>query len=193
MSHRISLISTHLEPSPTTLIPTSHQRTVLASSAAASTSSSKTQIQSSLKPPLMKSPITTHVLDTTNGVAASGIPVSLEILGPDGDLWTTLGKGYVYLHHSTHNTFFAKKIPTLNIRTTDKDGRIITLLSHTHILPPNTTYRLTFITKPYFELKSQPCFFPIAQIVFEVPLVPQSHYHVPLLLSCFSYSTYRGT
>ncbi|MGH9551215.1 MAG: hydroxyisourate hydrolase, partial [Terriglobales bacterium] len=53
-------------------------------------------------------------------------------------------------------------------------------------------YRLTFKTKDYFVATSVPAFYPYVPIVFEIRQ-PDQHYHVPLLLSPFGYSTYRGS
>ena len=69
--------------------------------------------------------------------------------------------------------------------TTDTDGRLRTLLT----TPPKAgSYRMTFNTGAYFPTG----FFPSVTITFTVEL-GQEHYHVPLLLSPFSYSTYRGS
>ncbi|KAJ8326387.1 hypothetical protein BDV3_005922 [Batrachochytrium dendrobatidis] len=125
---------------------------------------------------MSKSPITTHVLDTANGVAAEGVRTTLHVCNSiDGlsDSWTELGSG-----------------------STDKDGRCTQLMLQTngtyHTLVPGV-YRLTFATKDYFASKGSKCFFPSAQVIFEISNPPQNHYHIPLLLSNFSYSTYRGT
>lgn len=104
--------------------------------------------------------ITTHVLDTTHGRPAAGVPVTLEL--ERGASWHVIGAG-----------------------VTDADGRLRTLAG------PDIdegTYRLTFDVAAY-----QPqAFFPIVTIVFEVR-DPAQHYHIPLLLSAFGYTTYRGT
>ncbi|TPX39880.1 hydroxyisourate hydrolase [Synchytrium endobioticum] len=88
------------------------------------------------------------------------------------------------------------KWTVLGIGRTDADGRCKTLLvdSAQSPLPLKAgVYKLDFATAPYFETKGQKTFFPFCSISFEVPNPPQSHYHVPLLLSNFSYSTYRGS
>ena len=72
---------------------------------------------------------------------------------------------------------------------TDADGRVAHLGPDS--LPPGS-YRLVFITGPYFEAASQPVFFPQVTIDFQVT-DPTEHHHVPLLLSPFAYSTYRGS
>ena len=110
--------------------------------------------------------ITTHVLDTARGGPAVGITVILELR--HASEWSPIGRG-----------------------TTDETGRITTLTAG-HDLAPGT-YRLTFDTGTYHRDQGigSP-FFPEAKITFNVRDTDE-HYHVPLLLSPFGYSTYRGT
>lgn len=110
--------------------------------------------------------ITTHVLDTAQGRPGRGITVELELAV--GTTWQLQAGG-----------------------TTDEDGRLRTL---TPAGPLATgTYRLRFATGPYYEgLGIATPFFPVVEIVFAV-VDGSEHYHVPLLLSPFSYSTYRGS
>ena len=111
------------------------------------------------------SPITTHVLDTARGRPAAGVPAILELRsGPEA--WTEQGRG-----------------------ATDADGRIKDLA--TGLLVPGI-YRLTFDTAAYFRAQQVEAFYPYVAIVFEVR-EPAQHHHVPLLLSPFGYSTYRGS
>lgn len=107
--------------------------------------------------------ISTHVLDTSRGRPASGVPVTLEV--QEGERWRVLSEG-----------------------KTDADGRVKGLLETVDA----ATYRLTFETAAYFREQQVEAFFPIASIVFDVRDSAQ-HYHVPLLLSPFGYSTYRGS
>ena len=111
------------------------------------------------------SAITTHVLDTARGVPAAGIPVRLEHW--QGGAWTTVGQG-----------------------TTDADGRCRTLLQPS-AAPDLGRYRLTFETAPYFTARGLRAFFPEVVIAFDI--AEPTHHHVPLLLSPFGYSTYRGS
>lgn len=73
--------------------------------------------------------------------------------------------------------------------TTDADGRLA--------LGPDAldagTYSLTFDTGAYFDGRGQETFYPVATVTFSVATGPHRHYHVPLLLSPFAYSTYRGS
>jgi 5-hydroxyisourate hydrolase len=110
------------------------------------------------------SAITTHVLDTALGRPARGIAVRLE--RRDGDAWTELGAG-----------------------VTDDDGRV------RELGPDRTTagpHRLVFDTAGYFARDDRDTFFPEVGITFTVA-DPEQHHHVPLLLSPFALSTYRGS
>lgn len=114
-----------------------------------------------------KSPITTHVLDTAQGHPAENVPVVLEIRGNNGE-WKKLADG-----------------------KTDKDGRIMDLLGANHRLEVGT-YLLTFVTGEYFGRQKLRSFYPAVTVLFIVA-EPTQHYHVPLLISPFGYSTYRGS
>ena len=109
--------------------------------------------------------ITTHVLDTSVGRPAEGVPVVLEQL--DGDGWTEVGSG-----------------------STDADGRLPDLLAAERVL--TATYQMRFDTKAYFGSRGVEGFYPEIAIRFEVTDAG-AHHHVPLLLSPFGYSTYRGS
>jgi 5-hydroxyisourate hydrolase len=111
--------------------------------------------------------ITTHVLDTSRGRPASGVPVTLEIQLV-GHGWKLVGKG-----------------------KTDADGRLRELLPQEHTLAQGI-YRLTFDTASYFASQNVESFYPEVTVVFTVRGRIQ-HYHVPLLLNPYGYSTYRGS
>ncbi len=111
------------------------------------------------------SPITTHVLDVSCGKPAANISCKLERLNSQSQ-WEKIGEG-----------------------VTNQDGRVDTLLSS----PINKgIYRIEFLTKPYFEQKKTNSFYPSVTVHFEI-VSPEEHYHVPLLLSPYGYSTYRGS
>jgi 5-hydroxyisourate hydrolase len=112
------------------------------------------------------SPITTHILDTALGRPAQSVSVLLEL--KKGKTYTELAKG-----------------------RTNSDGRLPDLLPSSHILQPGT-YRLTFDTDSYFTAAGATSFYPLVQITFTIT-DPGQHYHVPLLLSPYGYSTYRGS
>ena len=109
--------------------------------------------------------ITTHVLDTTRGRPAAGVAVILEMR--QASEWSPIGRG-----------------------TTDETGRLMTLTEGLRLAPG--MYRLTFDTGTYHRDRglTHP-FFPEAKVTFQV-FDANEHYHVPLLLSAFGYSTYRG-
>ncbi len=111
--------------------------------------------------------ITTHVLDITHGKPAAGVAVVLE--------------------RKTHTAGWQK----LGEALTNTDGRVSDLLPASEAFLPGH-YRLTFETGSYFLLKGVESFFPQTIISFTVKN-PSEKYHVPLLLSPFGYSTYRGS
>ncbi len=115
----------------------------------------------------MKSPITTHVLDTALGKPAAGVHVVLQFWQAGRD-WTPLAEGL-----------------------TNDDGRILDWMPAGAVLTPGT-YRVMFDTRGYFERQKLTAFFPCVPIMFEVR-DPKQHYHIPLLLSPYGYSTYRGS
>ena len=113
--------------------------------------------------------ITTHVLDTARGKPAPGVPVVLDFLD---------------IHYSPGWR-------RLGAAITDDDGRARRLLPEGTVLIPGT-YRITFATDAYFRKQGVEGFYPEAAIVFDVRDAAQ-HYHVPLLLSPYGYTTYRGS
>lgn len=113
------------------------------------------------------SAITTYILDTSSGQPGAGIPAILERKTHSAG-WQTIADGI-----------------------TDADGRLNDLLSKTEAFLPGH-YRFTFETGPYYLLRNIECFFPQVIVSFVVKN-PMQHYHVPLLLSPFGYSVYRGS
>lgn len=110
--------------------------------------------------------ITTHVLDTSSGRPASGVPVALEVRSEEGS-WRQIARS-----------------------ATDGDGRASLLAAKSQV--PRGVYRLSFDTGAYFLASNVEAFYPEVRVVFEVrELSP--HHHVPLLLSPYGYSTYRGS
>lgn len=115
-----------------------------------------------------RSPITTHVLDTSVGRPAANLAVTLSRETDDSKQWELLAE-----------------------RTTDADGRVADLLAPGSLRAG--TYRLRFATGSYFaSVGVEDFFYPWAEIVFTVHN-PGQHHHVPLLLNPFGYSTYRGS
>lgn len=113
------------------------------------------------------STVSTHILDTSRGQPAAGITISLERLNA-GEGWTPLSEA-----------------------ATDDDGRVKQFVLAEPNLGPGT-YRLVFSVEKYFKELNQPTFYPEVSVAFLIePGV--EHYHVPLLISPFGYSTYRGS
>lgn len=111
--------------------------------------------------------ISTHVLDMTKGVAAANIAITLDRAASDG-AWTRIADA-----------------------KTDADGRVKSLL------PSGTasgagTYRMSFETGAYWKAGGMDSFHPRVEVIFTI-LDPTRHHHVPLLMSPFGYTTYRGT
>lgn len=108
--------------------------------------------------------ISTHILDTTKGRPARGVTVRLEQV--IGDATRELARG-----------------------VTNDDGRVKPLLE---AIPTAGVYRLHFDVGAYFSAQGAESFYPHVAIDFEVK-APSEHYHVPLLLNPFGFSTYRGS
>jgi 5-hydroxyisourate hydrolase len=108
--------------------------------------------------------LSTHVLDTSRGQPAAGVAVTLSLQEPHG--WKELSRG-----------------------ATDADGRIATLLPAAPAA--GATFRLRFDVGAYFAARGDPSFYPYVEVVFTPG--DDGHYHVPLLVSPFGYSTYRGS
>ena len=110
--------------------------------------------------------ISTHVLDTSLGRPAAGIRVQLERRGEND--WRLVASGEA-----------------------NADGRVPNLVPEGAAIVPGE-FRLTFDTRRYFAASSTATLYPAISIVFEVA-AGQTHYHVPLLLSPFGSTTYRGS
>ena len=108
--------------------------------------------------------LSTHVLDTARGRPAAGVRVTVELR--DGDGWRGVGGG-----------------------VTDADGRVPGLLEEALSAG---THRLTFETGAWFQAQGVAGFYPEVTVVCQIE-DPRAHYHVPLLLSPYGYSTYRGS
>ncbi|MFK8042299.1 hydroxyisourate hydrolase [Congregibacter sp.] len=112
------------------------------------------------------SQITTHILDTALGRPASAVPLALHQF--QNDEWTELSSG-----------------------VTNNDGRVAGLLAADLKLPAGT-YRMHFDTAAYFSKLNSDVFYPYVDVVFNLDDSGE-HYHIPLLLSPYGYSTYRGS
>lgn len=112
------------------------------------------------------SKITSHVLDTASGQPAADLRVTLARADQRG------------------------AFVDVSERLTDADGRVRDLLGDRAL--DAGMYSLTFDTGAYFALTERVTFYPRVQVVFQVT-APEAHHHVPLLISPFGYSTYRGS
>lgn len=111
------------------------------------------------------SQLTTHVLDTSCGRPAAN--VSVVCFHNSNGSWTEIAQGF-----------------------TNSDGRLPNLFATGQALVPGL-YKLQFHTKAYFDVLKVQSFYPYVDIVFEI--LDAAHYHVPLLLNPYGYSTYRGS
>jgi 5-hydroxyisourate hydrolase len=109
--------------------------------------------------------ISTHVLDAAAGIPASDVAISLDRL--DGPAWVPVGTG-----------------------RTNADGRCPELTDGLDLA--TATYRLRFESGAYFAARATATFYPFVEVTFAVSDAG-AHHHVPLLLSPFAYSTYRGS
>ncbi|OBZ78960.1 5-hydroxyisourate hydrolase, partial [Grifola frondosa] len=121
------------------------------------------------------------MLDSSLGKPGAGIRVSLQeyhIMGDNAAIFEPLAEG-----------------------VTDADGRCMQLFPKPSAeqskeeqakLKAGKLYKVVFKTKDYFESTGRKCFYPWVEITFEVAN-PDEHYHIPLLISPYSYTTYRGS
>lgn len=108
--------------------------------------------------------LSSHVLDGSRGRPAAGVSVRWDRLADDG--WETVAKA-----------------------ATDADGRVTDWGGAS---PALGIHRVVFDSGEYFAAQQVATFYPEVVVVFEVT-DPDQHHHVPLLLSPFAYSTYRGS
>ncbi|CAG5855094.1 unnamed protein product [Menidia menidia] len=113
------------------------------------------------------SPLTTHVLNTALGVPGSNMPLILYRLEPSTEVWQLITTGM-----------------------TNDDGRCPGLI--TSQMFTSGVYKIHFETAQYWASKGETSFYPYVEIVFTIN-EPGQKYHIPLLLSRFSYTTYRGS
>mmetsp|Transcript_12542 Transcript_12542/g.18207 ORF Transcript_12542/g.18207 Transcript_12542/m.18207 type:complete len:134 (+) Transcript_12542:62-463(+) len=115
---------------------------------------------------MSRPPITSHVLDTGTGKPATDVKVTLDMKSISG--WQEIGGDF-----------------------TNVDGRCPKLLPVDYVLTPGL-YRCTFDTASYYAKMGEKCFYPEVPIIFEIEATNE-HYHIPLLINKFGYSTYRGS
>jgi 5-hydroxyisourate hydrolase len=110
--------------------------------------------------------LSSHILDVTKGEPAPDVKISLAKQNQTGG-WVTIDE-----------------------KITDKNGRITTFLKESKGVDNSGIYKLTYYVEPYFTKMKQSSFYPFIEVVFEIK--GESHYHVPITLSAYGYSTYRG-
>lgn len=109
--------------------------------------------------------LSSHILDISTGLPAQNVKVKLEKLNETNKMWTSIDQ-----------------------QETDQNGRIGNFLEETKT--EKGIYRLTFLIADYFKNKKTESFYPFIEVVFEIK--DNKHYHVPITLSPYGYSTYRG-
>ena len=109
--------------------------------------------------------LSSHILDVSKGQPAPGVTIKLEKLTQKNNKWSVVAE-----------------------KKTDENGRV------PDFLPSDKSnlgiYKLTYFTKDYFQKQGTESFYPFIDVVFEIK--DENHYHVPITLSAFGYSTYRG-
>ncbi|GAB0095355.1 5-hydroxyisourate hydrolase [Sergentomyia squamirostris] len=116
---------------------------------------------------MAKPPISVHILDTSQGRPAAGVPITLFKL--DGEIWAPLGGGL-----------------------TNPDGRCTELLTRQQFT--TGTYKIHYSVSDYLKATAGFTFYPYVEVVFQVDRAGDDHhYHIPLLLNPYGYSTYRGS
>ena len=109
--------------------------------------------------------LSSHILDVSKGIPAPGVTIQLEKYSNQTKMWTVVDK-----------------------KVTDKNGRVGDFLSNEK--SNLGIYKLTYMTSPYFKSMNTESFYPWVEVVFEI--TNKDHYHVPITLSAYGYSTYRG-
>ncbi|QDP84420.1 hydroxyisourate hydrolase [Chryseobacterium sp. SNU WT5] len=109
--------------------------------------------------------LSSHILDVSKGMPAPGVTIKLEKFNDAEKIWTSVEE-----------------------KVTDKNGRIPDFL-------PNDKsnlgiYKLTYYTSEYFKKMNTESFYPWVEVVFQI--TNADRYHVPITLSAYGYSTYRG-
>lgn len=110
--------------------------------------------------------LSSHILDIHKGQPATGVKIALSRLEADHS-WQLLDE-----------------------RATDSNGRVKDFLEKLPGTSSQGIYKLTYFVGPYFEAQKQESFYPFIEVVFEIK--DDNHYHVPITLSPYGYSTYRG-
>ena len=113
-----------------------------------------------------KHQLSSHILDINRGEPAPNVKITLSKQDKSGE-WTAIDDKY-----------------------TDENGRIKDFLKEEKGIDRKGIYKLTYFVEPYFKKLNQSTFYPFIEVIFEIK--DDKHYHVPITLSPFGYSTYRG-
>ncbi|PVX46842.1 5-hydroxyisourate hydrolase [Flavobacterium sp. 103] len=109
--------------------------------------------------------LSSHILDVSKGTPAIGVTIKLEKYNQQSKIWNFIDE-----------------------KTTDSNGRVSDFLNSEK---SNTgIYKLTYYTSDYFKKNNTDSFYPFIEVVFQIK--DNNHYHVPITLSAYGYSTYRG-
>ena len=110
--------------------------------------------------------LSSHILDVSKGLPVSGVKIKLEKYNDKNKMWSFVEE-----------------------KKTDTNGRIADFLrSEKDNLG---IFKLTYYTSEYFKRDDIESFYPFIEVVFEIR--DKNHYHVPITLSAYGYSTYRGS
>lgn len=109
--------------------------------------------------------LSSHILDVSTGMPAREVTIRLEKLNEQTNTWSFVDE-----------------------KETDENGRINDFLSTKN--ENMGIYKLTFLTSPYFRKNDIKTLYPFIEVAFEIS--DTNHYHVPITLSAYGYSTYRG-
>ena len=109
--------------------------------------------------------LSSHILDVSKGTPASGVSIKLEKYNEETKTWSFIDE-----------------------KKTDENGRITDFLDSKK--SNLGIYKLTYFTADYFKKNNTESFYPFIEVVFKIK--DQNHYHVPITLSAYGYSTYRG-
>lgn len=155
-----------------------------------------------------KAPITCHILDTTVGAPARNVRVRLQLTSDKTSAPPSSNGGGSSTSNGAAANQHPSGLPIVFESSTDDDGRVRTWLPYSSPDTPGevpvyiledvlgdihgpSRWTLRFDTEGYFAAQGKDTFFPEVTVVFEVK--EGQHYHVPLLLAPYSYSTYRGS
>lgn len=109
--------------------------------------------------------LSSHILDVSKGMPAPGVTIKLEKFNDAKKIWTSVEE-----------------------KVTDKNGRVPDFLPNDK--PKLGIYKLTYYTSDYFKKMNTESFYSWVDVVFQI--TNADHYHVPITLSAYGYSTYRG-